>query len=124
MAKRKFFLWTAILFLSCKLPADRDRKMEGHEKLYHLRLQPLAGSKYRYTISSQTTIQTEIAGKKLERVSGSEVQVSYEIEPDNSGNFLFRFHYEDLKMFSINKDSENENVQDGGLGYEKLVDHA
>ncbi|MFL5741038.1 MAG: DUF6263 family protein [Flavisolibacter sp.] len=113
MPKRKFFLWTALLFFSCKLTAERDRRtLDSHQKVYHLRLQPKAGSQYRYTVSSQTSIQTEIEGKKFEHMNGSEIQVLYDIEQDSSGNFIFQIHYEDLQLFSKANDPEKKQDEE------------
>ena len=107
----KFFLiLTPVLYISCKIQPASDRHYaDGNpDKVYKLRLNPAAGSKYNYDITNGSEFQMEVDGKKVNKQNKSTVSVSYTIDKDSAGDFRLSMVYDKIHFYSKNKDGETD----------------
>ncbi len=95
---------------SCKTQGDSvsDSDKYDPDKTYRLQLNPAAGSSYQYEITNETEIDLTVDDKKVENVNRSEVGLSYTIEKDSLGNFLFTMRYDTIHIYTKKNGDESE----------------
>ena len=71
MNKYFFLPVVLLLLLSCKMitSADKQFATADETKLYHLRLNPGAGSAYSYEMTSQYEMKLEVDDKKIDNLN-------------------------------------------------------
>jgi hypothetical protein len=82
--------------------------VDADDPAYHLRLNLAKGSTYHYAVEYETNTDLEVAGKKINILNQSEVGVTYEIDKDSAGNFLFQVHYDRIHIRTKTGDKETE----------------
>lgn len=95
-----------LLAISCKVRPGSDNT--GADKLYKLRFLVTSGAKYTYEISNKTQTHFEVANKKVDNINKSDIDVSYFIDKDSSGNFLITIKYNKVHIYTKNGDNESE----------------
>jgi len=109
---KKLFLLPLILFFffSCRMQSNSDKESANpkESKLYRLRLNPEAGSKYYFDISNESEIKLELNDKKTDNLSRTNVGILYAINKDSAGDFLFNMSYGKIKLYSKKDDIESE----------------
>jgi hypothetical protein len=122
MNKYFFLLFLLSFTISCKLQPGSDRRYaDGNpNKEYKLRLNPEAGSKYYFTITSGSEFRMEVDGKKVDRQNKSTVGVSYAIDKDSIGNFRLSMVYDKIHFYSKNKDGETDLDADDSTGLDPV----
>jgi hypothetical protein len=88
--------------------SDKQFGIVDENKIYRLRLNPVAGSKYYYDISNQTAIKLEVNDTKVDNINKTTVGVSYAVSKDSLGNFLINMQYDKIKIYSKTADTETE----------------
>ncbi|MBO9200795.1 MULTISPECIES: DUF6263 family protein [Niastella] len=81
---------------------------EGDNPAYHLRLNLAKGSTYHYTVEYETNTGLEVAGKKINVLNQSEIGVTYVIDKDSAGNYLFQVKYDKIHIRTKTGDKETE----------------
>ena len=110
MNKYVFLPSVLLLFISCKMITNSDKQfgIVDENKIYRLRLNPAAGSKYFYDISNQSEIKLEVNSTKIDNINKTTVGVSYAVSKDSLGNFLINMQYDKIKIYSKTADTETE----------------
>lgn len=77
-------------------------------RVYQLRLNPPAGSKYHYDISSGSNYKFEVDDKKIDNLSKVNASVLYTIDTDSTGDFVFHVQYDKILVYTKNGDAESD----------------
>ena len=85
---------------------DSDKFDAG--KTIRLRLNPATGSGYYYDIVNETDIDVEVDNKKVDSHNKTEAGVTYSINVDSAGNYLFSSVYDKLHISSQKGDIKTE----------------
>jgi len=109
-----FFIVILSVAVSCKTHPNSARYFDGNnpKKVYHLRLNPPAGAQYTYTVTRSTEFETEVDGKKIDNKNRSQMEVTYTIAKDSSGDILLGIVYNKIHLYSKNGDTEEEQDAD------------
>jgi len=104
-----FFL-LLIFITSCKAPGSSGNENEKFDpdKTYQLRLSPAAGSSYHYDMINETDIDLEVDGNDVNNQNKTEVGVTYKINLDSAGNYVFSSVYDKIHITTRNNDSKTE----------------
>jgi hypothetical protein len=103
-----FFLIAAII-VSCHLPSDADKQYsESANNKYKLQLNPANGLSYHYDVENTTETEVEANGNKVENSNKSTASITYTINKDSTGNYLFNMKYDQLRMSLRNGENETE----------------
>ena len=87
--------------------------VDADNPAYYLKLNLAKGSTYHYTVEYETETDLEVAGKKINLLNQSEVDISYGIDIDSAGNFVFQVHYDRIHIRTKTGDKSTEyNVPD------------
>ena len=106
-----FFAFVTIFFAaSCKTHLNSSRYYDDNDpkKAYHLRLNPAAGSQYTYTVTQSTEFVMETEGKKITNKNNSNLELTYSIGKDSSGDFLLNIVFNKIHLYTKNGDAEQE----------------
>lgn len=100
--------------VSCKTHPNSARYYDDNnpKKVYHLHLNPPAGAQYTYTVTRATEFETEVDGKKVDNKNRSQMEVTYTVGKDSSGDFLLDIVYNKIHLYSKNGDAEEEQDAD------------
>lgn len=91
-----------ILALSCRIQPGSNRNNDGENKIYRLRLNPPAGSKYHLQISNSSKLHLEVSEKEIDKAKKMDVGIDYDISKDSAGNFLFAMTYNKIHLYTKN----------------------
>jgi hypothetical protein len=107
---QKYFLYTLILFASCKSQPGSGSEFDKADpgKTYKLQLNPAAGTAYYYDITNESEIKLEVDDKKVTNASKAVVGVNYKVNKDSSGNFLFSVVYDKIQIHTKTGDKETD----------------
>lgn len=96
--------------VSCKIMPNSDRVFADVDrtKVYRLKLDPAAGSKYHYDISSRSDFNFKAVDKKIDNHSKVNASVDYVINKDSAGDFVIRIQYDKIHVYSKNGDVESD----------------
>jgi Family of unknown function (DUF6263) len=112
----KIILMLVFIFLafSCKTSPNADKQYTDsrEDRIYRLRLNPPAGSSYKYDIQNETEVKMEVGDKKMDNTSKTTVVVHYLINKDSAGNFLFNINYNKIHLYTKAGDSEADEDAD------------
>jgi hypothetical protein len=104
-----YFLITAAIISSCHLPSNSDKKYSDDAgAVYKLQLHPPSGSSYHYDIVNTTETEVEANGSKVENSNKSTAAITYAVNKDSSGNYLFNMKYDALRMSLKSGETETE----------------
>ena len=123
----KEFQWVCffsliVLVSSCHLLPNADKKYSDDNASYKLHLNPAKGSVYHYDITNETETKMEVNGTEVKNISKSNAGVSYMVNKDSSGNFIFTIKYDKLHIYTKTGDNETEADADNGRLSMNLVD--
>lgn len=103
-----FFFFLLIFILSCKAPGSSESEKMDPEKTYQLRLNPAAGSVYHYEMINESDIDLEVDDQDVNNRNKTEVGVTYTINRDSAGNYLFSSVYDKIHITTKNNDTKTE----------------
>jgi len=104
MKKETLLPFLMIFALSCNIHLGADRNNPGENKIYRLRLNPPAGSKYHYEISNESKLDIEVSDKEVENTKKADVAINYEINRDSAGDFILGMTYDKIHIYTRNGD--------------------
>ena len=109
MTRAIFFVFL-IFAGSCKTTPDSSRNYDKYDpaKTYKIQLNPSEGAIYRYDITNETEMSLEVDGKKVGNTNKSNIGISYTIDKDSLGNFLFRVRFDTIHLYSKSNGIEKE----------------
>jgi hypothetical protein len=100
---------SAMFFLTaCKMQPGADRNHTSPDRIFKLRLRPVAGSKFSYDVLNDTRTKMEVEDKTIENINKSEAEVIFSIDKDSSGNTLIGVKYQKLHIYSKQNDKETD----------------
>lgn len=108
-----WFFFVAV-FTSCHLPSADKKYSENASNTYKLQLNPSNGSSYHYNVTTTTQMEIEADDEKVESTNKSIAGMTYTVNKDSSGNYLFNMKYEKLHLNLKNGDNETELDADNG----------
>lgn len=109
-----FLIYVMLLVDSCKESTNGGSESAvaarpGTESsLFKLQLNPTPNVVYHYEISSQSDTRLEAEGKEINNISRTNIGVSFTINKDSLGNYLFTTRYDKLKVYTKNNNQESE----------------
>jgi hypothetical protein len=114
MSRLYFVFFAIVCVTACKTHPDSARYYEDNnpKKVYHLRLNPPIGAQYTYTVTRSTEFGMEVDGKKMDNKNRSQMEVTYTIGKDSSGDILLSIVYNKIHLYSKNGDTEEEQDAD------------
>jgi hypothetical protein len=97
------------LLISCRIQPNSDRRYaDGNpDKVYRLRLDPPAGSKYEYEISNESEFKLDVDDKKIDNLTKTYIGLDYSIDKDSVGNFVIQMRYNKIKIYTKSGDLES-----------------
>ncbi len=106
---RYFLSLITIFFISSRIQSHSDRNSTdgGENRLYKLRLNPLAGTKYDYDVSNESEFKLDVDGKKVDNFNNAEARISYFIDKDSSGDLILHMQYTKIRLHSKTGDTES-----------------
>src|ERR1700722_155593 len=102
--KTTYIGFIIVLFSFCKTQPSSDRHYaDGNpDKVYNLRLNPVVGSQYYYSITNESHFKMEVSDKKIDNQNKSAVGMSYVIGKDSTGNLLLNMAYDKIRIYTKN----------------------
>ncbi|MDR3668688.1 MAG: DUF6263 family protein, partial [Ignavibacteriaceae bacterium] len=108
----KYFFLTVFVFsiFSCKTHPNSDRHYDDSKngQSYALRLNPVPGSQYLYTIHNESEVKMEVGDRKMDNDNKSDVSTVYAIGRDSIGDFIMGMTYEKIHLYVKNNGEESE----------------
>lgn len=110
MFQQTSYFLLLIFIASCKAPGSSGNENEKFDpdKTYQLRLKPVAGSSYHYDMINETDIDLEVGDKDVNNQYKTEVGVTYNINQDSAGNYVFSSVYDKIHITTKNNDTKTE----------------
>jgi len=119
------FVLAVASFAACKLPLGETSTRDSEKNTLFLKFNPKPGSVYHYDVDNKAEISMEMNGKKTEKLSAFTVGMTYRINKDSSGNYLFETNYDKVHMESKNDEVESvydaENASFSPNGTDKML---
>lgn len=112
--KTVYWFLLALIFTSCHLPSADTKYADAANKTYKLHLNPSNGSSYHYNVTNTTEMEIEADDNKVESTNKSVAGITYTINKDSSGNYLFNTKYDKLHLKIKNGENETEFDADNG----------
>jgi Family of unknown function (DUF6263) len=114
MINKAVILFVCISCTCCKFLPGSNRRYDDNNpgKVYHLRLNPVVGSQYTYTVTRSTEFVMEVEGKKVDNKSRATMEVTYTIGKDSIGEILLGIVYNKIHLYTRNGDTEQEEDAD------------
>jgi hypothetical protein len=119
-------LFVMVSLAACKTHPDSARYYDDNnpKRVYHLRLNPPAGSQYTYTVTRSTEFEMEADGKKVDNKNRSNIEITYSIGKDSTGDILLNMVYDKIHLYAKNGDAEEEQDADKASGSMDPVEKA
>lgn len=86
----------------------QSQTVDADNPAYYLKLSLAKGSTYHYTVEYETETDLEVTGKKINILNQSEVDISYGIDKDSAGNFIFQVRYDRIHIRTKTGDKSTE----------------
>jgi hypothetical protein len=112
---------------SCKIGVNPDRLAANADpsKVYRLMLEPPAGSKYYFKVSSRSDYHFTAGDKKIDNLSKVDAFVYYTFSRDSAGDYVINVQYDKVHVYSKNGDEESDldaaNAGSSGDAVEQLL---
>lgn len=87
---------------------DNSSSVVTETGAYRFRLNPVVGSTYSYTISSESEITLEVNGKSISNKNKADIGLTYHIQKDSAGNFLLHMRYDKIHIYTKAGDKETD----------------
>ncbi len=99
---------TLLIFYSCKIyPGDDQIYIDPEGAKFDLNIKPQVGAAYAYQVSTTTETLLEVEDRKVENSNKATIEMSYAIDMDSAGDYLFGVSYDKIRMNTKNGDVES-----------------
>lgn len=112
------FLFAVIAFQSSTSAGKKAGKVNGgaaagsnatsESSLNKVSISLASGASYRYTISNESATELEANGKTVNTLHKSAIGITYDVQQDSAGNYVLRFHYDKIHLYTKTGDNETE----------------